>query len=89
MFVEKLKKAAHLSLLMENNSVLICQVTDYAKGVCNNSTEISTSEDYDYLSVNVQEIGAVDKSNRKLENAMKSSATAKKCLKLKKSLPEC
>ena len=42
MFVEKLKKAVNFLLLMESNSVVIFQVIDYAKGVCDNSTQILT-----------------------------------------------
>ena len=44
MFFEKLKKAVDFLLLMESNSVVICQVIDYAKGVCDNSTQILISE---------------------------------------------
>lgn len=76
MYVENLKKAAHLLLWMEIN--MICHVIDFVKEVCNNPTEISISEEYDYLSVNInmQDIDAVDNSNVKLENTIKSSVTA-------------
>ena len=49
LYFEVLNETAHLSLLMESDGIMIYQVVDFLKVLCDNLTGLSRSEDHDFL----------------------------------------
>ena len=72
LYFEVLNKTAHLTLLMKSDGIMIYQVVNFVKELCDNLTDVSTSEDYDFPPFNVEEIGVGDRFNWMLENSMKT-----------------
>ena len=56
---------------MESDGIMIYQVVDFVQELFDNLTDLS-SEDYDFLQFNVEEIGISDRLNWILEDSMKT-----------------
>ena len=76
LYFEVLNETAHLSLLMESDSIMIYQVVDFVQELSDNLTDTSRSEDYAFLPFNVEEIGIGDRLNWMLEDSMKTRVSA-------------
>ena len=63
LYFEVLNEAAHLSLPMESDGIMMYQVVDFVQELSDKSTDLSRSEDYNFLSFNAEEIGIGDRLN--------------------------
>ena len=71
-YFEVLNETAHLSLLTESDGIMIHQVVDFKQELPDNLTDLSRSKDYNFLPLNVEEIGVGDRLNLMLEDSMKT-----------------
>lgn len=62
-------KTAHLLLLMESDG-------NFVNELCDNFTNLSSTEDYNFLPFDVEEIGVGDRFNWMLEDSMKTRVSA-------------
>ena len=62
-------KTAHLLLLMESDG-------NFVNELCDNFTYLSSTEDYNFLPFDVEEIGVGDRFNWMLEDSMKTRVSA-------------
>ena len=78
LYFQVLNGTALLSMLMESDSVMIYQLEQYVKEICSNLNDLATTNEYDFLPFNIEEIGIEEreKSNWMLEDSMKTKVTA-------------
>ena len=75
LYFKVLNESAHLSLLMESDGIMIYKVVDFVQELSDNLTDLSRSEDYDFLPFHVDEIGTGDRLNLMLEDSMKTQVS--------------
>ena len=61
---------------MENDGVIIYQVVDFVKELCDSLTDLSRSEDYNFLPFHVEKIDVGERFNWMLEDAVKTQVSA-------------
>ena len=72
LYFKVLNESAHLPLLMESDGIMKYKVVDFVQELSDNLTDLSRSEDYDFLPFNVEEIGTGDRLNLMLEDSVKT-----------------